>query len=68
MGLDLIVNILVEYANVESVDGGPEIEQLLRQIRHVTETACANYKPRPGKIRPELCNAGDIVTFSGAGS
>ena len=37
--LDLNVNIPDKNADVESVDGGPEIEQRIRQIRDVTRKA-----------------------------
>ena len=56
------VNIPAKHTNVESVGGGPEIEQLLRQIRDVTRKDClySERRPRilrlgethPGKVRP----------------
>ena len=49
--LDLNVNIPAAHANVESVDGSPEIAQFFRQSTTPRERTCSYHKPRPGVLR-----------------
>ena len=67
---DFNVKIPVEHANVENVDGVPEIERLLRQLRDVTRMDflisqvssgdSSSVEPRPGNVCPgEHCRRHD---------
>ena len=73
--LDFNVNTPAEHANVESVDGDPEIKPLLRQISNITRKDLLMlqasrrflvWRSLAREGSPGESTAGSILTFSGA--